>query len=88
MTSGISQEQTASPTVSCLCGLDGTAKAPERLFIAPPITERPACAGTVVLGPGESTPMADGCLENLKERKGVLSPALVCDKAIYPVLTA
>lgn len=82
MTSGISREQTASPMVCCLRVLDGTAKAPERLVTASPSTGRPACAGTVVLGPGESTPMADGFLENLKETKGVLSPALVCDKAI------
>lgn len=82
MISGISREQPASPMVSCLHDLDGTAKAPEKLVTASPSTETPACAGTVVLGPGESTSMADGWLENLKERKGVLSPALVCDKAI------
>jgi len=82
MTSGISREQRASPMVSCLCGLDRTAKTPERPVTASPSTETPACAGTAVLGPGENTPTADSYLENLKERKGISNPALVCEEAI------
>lgn len=37
---------------------------------------------SVVLGPEGSTARADGHLEDVKERNGGLSPALVCDKAV------
>lgn len=55
----------------------------ERWVTESPSTDRAACAGALVLR--SST---DGCLENLQERKGVVSHSLARHKAIQYILIA